>query len=166
MKRRVMWIDAWAVATSALVLAGFVFTVLLAWSLTAHGQPASAPASQPLPLNDINALAQMIMSAFGSKNWPMGIVGLCVGALFFERHFKGVTGSRFSTWLGTKTGLLVSSLFTAVVTAAASVASQGWKAIGNACVTALVAGLLNFVAQYVGPAAKSANLPSDPPAKA
>ena len=70
MKRRVMWIDAWAVATSALVLAGFVFTVLLAWSLTAHGQPASAPASQPLPLNDINALAQMIMSAFGVSASP------------------------------------------------------------------------------------------------
>lgn len=46
-RRRLMWIDGWAVAATLWVLGGLVYTLLLTWSLTAHGQatqPASAPA--------------------------------------------------------------------------------------------------------------------------
>lgn len=46
MRRQIRWIDVWAVGTGALVLGGFVFVCLLAWTLTAHGQ--STAASQPL----------------------------------------------------------------------------------------------------------------------
>lgn len=52
MKRRLTWIDGWAVGATVFVVTGLVFTLLFLWSLTSHGQPASAPATQvavPLP---------------------------------------------------------------------------------------------------------------------
>lgn len=49
MRRKLKWIDVWALCTSALVVGGAVFTLLLLDSLTAHSQGAAAsqPASQP-----------------------------------------------------------------------------------------------------------------------
>ena len=134
-------------------------TCALAVSM-ALGAPASQPASGPVagavvvPVDNLAALAQVIIGAINAHNWPVIVVALLVVALFIERHFKGLTGNRFSAWLGTKWGLFLSSLFAAVVTAAAGVASLGWKAIGNACVAAVVVGVLNFVAQFAGPATK------------
>lgn len=49
MGRKTSWIDLWAAVTSVAVIVGFIFTCLLIWSLTAHGQglAASQPATQP-----------------------------------------------------------------------------------------------------------------------
>ena len=134
-------------------------------TLVAFGAPASQPASAPaaVPIDNLAALAQTIISAINLRNWPALVVSLLVVALFVERHFKGLTGNRFSTWLGTKLGLFLSSLFAALVTAAAGVATQGWKAIGNACVAAAVVAGINFVAQFAGPATRA---PADPPVAA
>jgi hypothetical protein len=129
--------------------------LLIAWA--AHGQPASAPASLPtvLPLDNPGALLQLLLDAWGAHNWPVIITGACILILAVERHFKGLTGNRFSMWLGTKLGMFVSSLFTALVTAAASVAFQGWKAIGAACGAAAFAALVNLGVQFAGPATKA-----------
>jgi hypothetical protein len=145
-----------------------VMAVCMLVAALAVGAPASQPASGPVvaattvPLDNLAALAQVIIGAINAHNWPVIVVCLLVVALFIERHFKGLTGNRFSVWLGTKWGLLLSSLFTAVVTAAAGVAAQGWKAIGNACVAAGVVGVLNFVAQFAGPATKAAGAVAPP----
>ena len=135
------------------------FVTLITWA--AHGLPASQPASLPavLPLDNPGALLQLLLSAWGTHNWPVVITGACILALAIERHFKGLTGNRFSTWLGTKLGMFLSSLFTAAVTAAASVAFQGWKAIGAAGGAAAFAAVVNFLVQLAGPATKAAEPP-------
>ena len=141
--------------------------VFLLWAGVAHGAPASQPASQPaLPLSDWSALAKVLMDAVSGHNWPVVIVSVCIIALGVERHFKGLTGNKFSVWLGTKWGMFVSSLFTAVVTAASSVAFQGWKVIGNACLAAGFAAAFNFGVQFVGPAAKATPAVTEKPAVA
>lgn len=138
-------------------LTAWTAMVALFWAGMAHGASASQPASQPtaVPLDNWGALAQMLLAAVTGHNWPVVIVSVCIIALGVERHFKGLTGNKFSVWLGTKLGLFVSSLFTAVVTAASSVAFQGWKVIGNACLAAGLAALANFGVQFVGPATKA-----------
>ena len=145
----------------ALAVWGLMVTLL--WAGMAHGAPASAPASQPaaVPLDNLAALARVIIGAINAHNWPVLVVCVCVGLLAFERHYKGLTGTKFSQWLGTKVGLFLSSLFTAVVTAAAGVAAQGWKAIGNACVVAAVVAGVNFLAQLAGPATRVAGVDYD-----
>lgn len=147
---------------SLLIWGAMVFFI---WIGLAHGASlvvaagAPSPSSQPaggLPLDNWSALAKALIDAITGHNWPVVIVSVCIIALGVERHFKGLTGNRFSTWLGTKWGMFASSLFTAVVTAASNVAFQGWKAIGNSCLAAGLAALLNFGVQFAGPATKAA----------
>jgi len=147
-------------SAAVVMLAVAIGTTAFLVTLVALGAPASQPTSAPviaggIPLDNLAALAQVIIGALNVHNWPVLVVALLVVALFVERHFKGLTGNRFSVWLGTKLGLLLSSLFAAVVTAAAGVAAQGWKAIGNACVAAVIVSGINFVAQFAGPATRA-----------
>lgn len=146
-----MRLQTGAVALAAVAIAATVFLI----TLVAHGLPASQPAAVSIPTDNLAALAQVVISAINLHNWPVLVVCVCVGFLAFERHYKGLTGNRFSQWLGTKLGLFLSSLFSALVTAAAGVAAQGWKAIGNACLAAAVVAGVNFLTQFAGPATKA-----------
>jgi hypothetical protein len=133
-------------------LAAWAAMVALFWLGTAHGQSASQPV---VPINDPGNLLQVLLSAWHTHNWPVLITSVCVIGLIIERHFKGLTGNKFSQWLGTKWGMFLSSSFTAVVTAASTVAFKGWKEIGNACVAAVMVAFFNFFAQLAGPATKT-----------
>jgi len=140
----------------ALAVSFFVFVVIAC--AEAHGQPASAPA---VPLDDPSAIVTLLLAAFGNHAWPVVVMAVLMLLLFVERHFSGLFGQRSSEWLGSRTGMAVTSLATVVVTAGLSVASVGWHAVAKTCVAALVAGLANLAAQWPP---KPTSTPPKPPA--
>ena len=128
-------------------MAAVVGVALIFIVATAHGAPASQPASVPLDPSNPTSLFAGLFQALLSRNWPVLVMGVIVAACVYERHWVGLTGPRVSAWLGSRWGLLITTAVTAIVTAGAGVAVQGWKAVGHACLDAAGLAALNFVFQ-------------------
>jgi len=125
--------------------------------LTKAEAPASQPESAPAPaqistppivnLNDPASIVRGVVWAWQHRAWPYLVLLLLGGLLFLERHYKGAFGSRSSAWLGSRKGILITSLIAGLVSGCMTAALSGWKGLGWAALAALGTGLLNAAAQ-------------------
>lgn len=122
----------------------------------AVSQPTSAPSiakaktdSAPaVDLNDPASIVRGVVWAWQHKAWPYLVLLLLGGLLFLERHYKGALGAKSSAWLGSRKGILITSLIAGIISGCMTAALSGWKGLGWAALAALGTGLINAAAQY------------------